>query len=273
MGGKEPFPGGNEIDAEVHVSSRFLLISIVLLSASGCGKKGPLLYPDMLVPTAVSALTASQSGTSVKIAFELPNKDLAGRPLRDLAGATVFKRVESSLQQPDCPACTDDFRIFRKVYLDLPDTTQIYGNKMVLLDGETRENTAYSYYVVPFARDNSVGASSAPVRVRVTLPPLPPVLQVLPAPTEIKLEFVTIPPEEGSLVGYNVYRWVKGEPMPYLPLNNEPLEDSVYVDSGLERKVTYHYVVRTVVRMPWGGIAESGASNEAEGALKEEEER
>lgn len=253
------------------MSSRLLLISIVLLSASGCGKKGPLLYPDMLVPAPVTALTASQSGTNVKIAFELPGKDLAGRQIRDLAGATVFKRVESSLQQPDCPACTDDFRLFRKIYLDLPDTTQIYGNKMVLLDGETRGNTAYSYYVVPFVRDNSVGANSAPVRVRVTMPPLPPVLQVLPSPTEIKLEFVALAPEEGSLVGYNVYRSAKDEPMPYLPLNNEPLKDTVYVDSGLERKVTYRYVVRLVVRMPWGGIAESGASNEAEGALAEEE--
>ena len=255
------------------MSGRLLLISIVLLLVSGCGKKGPLLYPDMLVPAAVSALTASQNGENVKIAFQLPDKDLAGRTIKDLAGATVFKRVESSLQQPDCPACTDDFRLFLKIYLDLPGTTQIYGKKVVLLDGETRGNTAYSYYVVPFVRDNTVGASSAPVRVRVTQPPLPPVLQVLPAPTEIKLEFVALAPEEGSLVGYNVYRSAKDEPMPYLPLNNAPLTDTVYVDSGLERKVSYHYVVRAVVRMPWGGIAESGGSNEEEGALVDEEER
>src|SRR6266571_5289579 len=111
------------------MNGRFLLIAIVLLLGSGCGKKGPLLYPDMLVPAAVSALTASQSGATVKISFDLPGKDLAGRPLRDLAGVTVFKRVESSVQQPDCPACTDDFRLFRKLYLDLPDAAQIYGNK------------------------------------------------------------------------------------------------------------------------------------------------
>jgi predicted small lipoprotein YifL len=255
------------------VNGRLLLISIVLLLASGCGKKGPLLYPDMLIPAAVSALTASQSGENVKIAFELPDKDLAGRTLRDLSGVTVYKRVESSLQQPDCPACTDDFRLFRKVYLDLPDTTRIYGNKVVLLDGETRRDTAYSYYVVPFVRDNSAGASSAPVRVRVTPPPLPPVLRVLPAPTEIRLEFVAPAPGEGSLAGYNVYRSAKDEPMPYLPLNKEPLADTFYVDSGLDRKVTYRYVVRAVVRMPWGGIAESGASNEGQGVLEEEEYR
>ena len=59
--------------------------------------------------------------------------------------------------------------------------------------------------------------------------------------------------------------------MPYLPLNTTPLSGTVYVDSGLERKVTYHYVVRAVVRMPWGGIAESGASNEADGVLAEDE--
>ena len=255
------------------MSGRLLLISIVLLLVSGCGKKGPLLYPDMLVPAAVSALTASQNGENVKIAFQLPDKDLAGRTIKDLAGATVFKRVESSLQQPDCPACTDDFRLFLKIYLDLPGTTQIYGKKVVLLDGETRGNTAYSYYVVPFVRDNTVGASSAPVRVRVTQPPLPPVLRVLPAPTEIRLEFTAPAPMEGSLAGYNVYRSAKDVPMPYLPLNKEPLADTFYVDSGLERKVTYRYAVRAVVRMPWGGIAESGASNEGQGVLEEGEER
>jgi hypothetical protein len=81
---------------------------------------------------------------------------------------------------------------------------------------------------------------------------------------------VALSPEEGSFVGYNIYRSVKNETMPYLPLNNEPLKDTVYVDSGLERKVTYRYVVRSVVRMPWGGTTESGASNEAEGALAED---
>lgn len=253
------------------MGGRFLLVFVVLLLVAGCGKKGPLLYPDMLIPAAVSDLTASQSGPSVKLAFVLPDKDLAGRSLRDLAGVTIFKRVESSLQQPDCPACTADFSLLRKLYLDLPDAAQIYGSKVVLLDSETRRDAAYSYYVVPFARDNSTGANSAPVRVRMTLPPLPPVLQILPAPTEIKLEFVAIPPEEGRLVGYNVYRSAGGESISYLPLNKEPLMETVYVDSGLERKVVYHYVVRAVVRMPWGGIAESGASNEEQGTLKEEE--
>lgn len=250
---------------------RFLMMFVVFSLVAGCGKKGPLLYPDMLVPAAVSGLTASQSGANVKLAFVLPDKDMAGRSLRDLAGVTIFKRVESSLQQPDCPACTDDFRLFRKLYLDLPDAAQIFGNRVVVLDSETRRDTAYSYYVAPFAKDNSVGASSAPVRVRVTLQPLPPVLQLLPAPTEIKLEFVAIPPEEGKLVGYNVYRSAGDEPMPYLPLNKEPLAENAYVDSGLERKVSYRYAVRTVVRMPWGDIAESGASNEEQGVLEEAE--
>ena len=253
------------------MNDRFFLIVMVLLSVSGCGKKGPLLYPDMLVPAAVSSLTAIQSGENVKIAFELPEKDLAGRTIRDLAGVTVFKRAESSLQQPDCPTCTDDFHLFRKIYLDLPDTTQIYGKKVVLLDGETSLNAAYSYYVTPFVRDNTTGASSAQVRVRVTQPLFPPVLQALSAPTEIKLEFVAPAPEEGNLVGYNVYRHAKDEPMSYLPLNKEPLADNVYVDSGLEPKETYFYVVRAVVRMPWGGMAESMPSNEAEGALAEGE--
>ena len=48
------------------MSDRFLLIVIVLLFVSGCGKKGPLLYPDMLVPAAVSTLTAARAAEASK---------------------------------------------------------------------------------------------------------------------------------------------------------------------------------------------------------------
>lgn len=38
----------------------------VVFALTACGKKGALIYPDMLVPAAPSAVSAQQSGTTMK---------------------------------------------------------------------------------------------------------------------------------------------------------------------------------------------------------------
>jgi hypothetical protein len=101
--------------------------------------------------------------------------------------------------------------------------------------------------------------------------PLPPVLQAVSQPTEIQLEFAGLPSGEGIINGYNVYRTLKGNDFPLLPLNREPLSGNRFVDVGLERGTSYLYGVRTVVRLPSGSRVESGLSNQAEGRLKDDE--
>jgi hypothetical protein len=101
--------------------------------------------------------------------------------------------------------------------------------------------------------------------------PLPPVLQSISQPTEIQLEFAGLPPGEGVIAGYNVYRALKGDSFPFQPLNRELLAGKSFTDVGLERRTTYVYGVRTVVRLPSGGRVESGMSNAVEGKLKDDE--
>lgn len=244
----------------------------VAIALNGCGKKGPLIYPDMLVPAAPSAVSAQQSGNSIKLSFVLPSRDLAGRNFAGLAGVTILKRDEPAGQSPGCSACTTDFSLFRKLNLDpLSPDTRRYGNLLVLLDGDVQTGRTYSYRVSAVASDNQEGALSAPVSADVVAAPLPPVLQSISQPTEIQLEFVGLPSGEGVLAGYNVYRTLKGEAFPLVPLNREPLAGTRFTDVGLERGTSYVYGVRTVVRLPSGGRVESGLSNEAEGRLKDDE--
>ena len=100
----------------------------VALAVTACGKKGPLLYPDMLVPAAPSDVSAQQSGNSMKLSFVLPSKDLAGRNFAGLSGVTIVKRDEAAGQIPGCSSCTTDFSLFRKLNLDpLPPGIQRYG--------------------------------------------------------------------------------------------------------------------------------------------------
>jgi predicted small lipoprotein YifL len=244
----------------------------VVFSITACGKKGPLIYPDMLVPTAPSDVSVQQSGNAVKLSFFLPSKDLAGRNFTGLNGVKILKRDEPAGQTPGCSSCTADFTLFRKLNLDLlPPDTRRYGSLLVLLDGDVQAGRAYTYRVSVVTKDNQEGVLSAPAGTVMVQALLPPVLQVISQPTEIQLEFSGLPPLVGAISGYNVYRTLKGETFPPLSLNRDPLTGNRFTDVGLERGTSYLYGIRTVVRLPSGVRVESSLSNEVEGKLKDDE--
>jgi predicted small lipoprotein YifL len=251
---------------------KFAWLLFVVFAISACGKKGPLIYPDMLAPAAPSDVSVRQFGNSIKLSFVIPSKDLAGRNFTGLTGVKILKRDEPGGQTPGCSSCAADFLLFRKLNLEpLSPEARRYGNHLMLLDADVQTGRTYTYRVSAVTKDNQEGALSAPIAAVMVAVPMPPVLQVFSQPTEIQLEFVGLPPREGVILGYNVYRTIKGEVFPLQPLNSEPLAGNRFVDAGLERGTSYGYGVRTVVRLPSGGRAESSLSNEVEGRLKDDE--
>lgn len=251
---------------------RSALIVGFSLMATACGRKGALIYPDMLVPAAPAAVTAQQSGSSVKLQFALPDKDRAGRSLQGVAGVRISKRAAETDQRDVCRSCMADYRLFRTLYLEhLPSTTQRFGSRLVVLDSDVSAGNTYSYSIVPFTADGVDGTSSPAVDVRMA-PPLPaPVLKIESLPTEVKIQ-ISIPPLiAGRLLGYNLYRSSGAAARSYQPLNREPLQGNEYVDGALERGVKYRYSARTLIMQASGGIAESVESDWVEGMLKDEE--
>lgn len=252
------------------VAGMFLALTLCL---AACGKRGPLIYPDMLNPAQPSAVSVHQTGQALKLSFELPTRDRAGRGIGNLAGVMIHKRASTSGQAPGCSACTADFSLFRRLFTDAPLTdgaVQRYGGRVLLLDSDVRVGDDYTYTVTPFTRDNIEGQASAPVRAGMVQPPPPPALKAHSEPTEIQLSFSAPPPGLGHLVGFNLYRAVQGQALPFLPLNREPLVGKEYVDIGLARNTGYVYVVRSVVMMPNGEFVESGSSNEVTAQLANE---
>src|SRR5512133_869330 len=243
----------------------FAVLMFFALIVTGCGKKGHLVYPEMLVPAAPSNVAAQQFGDSMKLSFVLPSKDRAGRSLATLVGVRILKRDEPAAQKPGCSACTDDFSLFRKLNLDLlPSGVMRYGNLLVLLDADVQPGRVYTYRVTAVDRDGQEGISAAPVTAEMLPTPLPPVLQAISHPTEIQLEIVGLPPRDGVIIGYNIYRSQKGVPFSFVPLNLETVTGNRFVDTGLERGVTYLYGARTVVKSLSGSRVESSLSNEVE---------
>jgi predicted small lipoprotein YifL len=254
------------------LSVRFLLIAGLLLTTTACGKKGPLVYPDMLLPAAPAAVTAQQSGAAVKLQFAIPDKDRAGRPLRDVAGLKISRRVADAYQKDICRSCLADYRLFRTLYLDhLPVDTQRFTNQLVLLDGDVAAGNLYSYRIVSFTADGVDGASSSTASVRVAAPLPAPVLKAESLPTEVKLQFSSQPTKSGSLLGYNLYRRSAAAARSHQALNREPLKGSEYVDAALERGVQYLYSTRALIVLESGDVMESTESNEVVGMLKDDE--
>ncbi|MDD2899382.1 MAG: hypothetical protein PHI31_11790 [Desulfuromonadaceae bacterium] len=246
-----------------------LVISMSLL-AVGCGRKGALIYPDMLVPAAPSSVAAHQSGSSVKLQFALPSKDRAGRPMKGVAGVKISKRALDGSQQEVCRLCMTGYQLFRTVYLDhLPGDTQRFGERLILIDNDVAAGNNYSYSLVPFTAEGIDGAVSA-ADVRVVAPVPAPAVRIESFPTEVRL-LLSSQYRGGHLLGYNVYRSTVAGTRSYQPLNKDPLKGDEYVDSALERGVRYRYTARSVFVQETGGTAESAESRELEGMLKDDE--
>jgi len=242
----------------------FLVALIMTLTA--CGKKGPLIYPDMLIPASPTAVVARQTGQVIKLSFVLPQSDRAGRSLKNLGGVIIFKRTSTAGQGPSCNACTEDFVLFRKLYVEpvpLEPGVQRFGSMIVLVDSDVRVGDEYSYIVKPFMKDDGDGQPSLPVTTAIIAPFQAPELKAVPDPIEIQLFFSGAPVAgKGTLVGYNLYRAAKGDVLPYVPLNKEPIIGESFVDSGVDRTVSYAYAARAVVKMPGGALVESELSNQ-----------
>lgn len=249
---------------------RRLALLAMVVAAAGCGKKGALIYPDMLVPAAPGKVVAEQSGTAIRLAIDVPDKDRAGRKLLDLSGIRVWRRDAAPTIDPTCRACQSDYRLFRRIFLDAPESAQRVANRLVLFDSDIVEGRSYTYLVKAFTREGVDGAPAASSVVIPLAPVPPPQLQLSAAPTELVLEFSGAPSADATMLGYNLYRSVKGEPYSYLPLNRQPVTGLRFNDSGLARGVTYRYVARMVVERS-GTKFEGLASNEVEGAMLDDE--
>ena len=182
-----------------------VVLMLMSLAVTACGKKGALIYPEMLVPAAPSAVVAQQSGNSLKLSFVLPSKDRAGQNRAAPSGVTILRRDEAAGQNPGCSACTEDFSSFRNFTLDLlPDGIQRNGNRVVLIDGDVSSGRKYSYRVNTVTKDDLAGAPSLSNTAVMLPPPLPPLLQAISQPTEVRLEFFGQLPLEGTIAGYQV---------------------------------------------------------------------
>ena len=244
------------------------MVSLLLLSLVGCGKKGALIPPEALVPAPIGNLAVTQQGNYFRLSWSAPSKEVGGARLKDLAGFLLFRRVLLPANQ-DCDECQGAYAERARIDLDYPGEIRRSGDLYLFDDHDLKLGESYQYKVRSFTKEGAQSRDSNRAHRGAVTPPLPPVLEALSSSAGVVLAFVALPPEQGKLVGYNVYRGKSDQPLPLFPLNPKPVTGNNYEDKALLVGVHYSYAVRTVAEMPNGETVESAPSNLADGTMLE----
>jgi predicted small lipoprotein YifL len=228
----------------------------VVLFTSGCGKKGPLIYPDMLIAQPPQHLSVEQVGSALRLSFDVPAKDLAGRKLEDLEAIQVARRV---YQNKECTSCLDPYHELQRIVPSSPAPAQRQGNRIIWTDSDVRTGKRYQYRLNTVQTGGVTSSPSTTGLATVQPPPEPPVLKARPGfGGLIVLEVAGKVPEETTLVGYTIYR-TEGAAVPQL-LATLVAGQNRYEDQEVQRGTVYRYTASIAVKRDDGLVAVSEPS-------------
>lgn len=235
-----------------------LLLLTVALLISGCGKKGPMLYPDMLIAQPPQQISLEQSGSVMRLSFDLPTKDLAGRKLEDLEAFQIARRVYRS---NECVSCQDQYQELLKIDLEVPAPAQRQGNRISWIDSDVRTGERYQYRIKTVQKDGVVGSVAATMLVSLQSPPAAPVVKARAVfGGLIVLELEGRPAQDSSLVGYRLYR--ADGTVSIQMISSLAAGTSRYEDQAVQKGIVYRYGAKMVVKRGDGVIAESELSEQ-----------
>ncbi len=248
---------------------RILLMAVMALLLVGCGRKGPLVPPEAMVPAPIADLRVEQQGERISVSWSQPGREEGGGPLKDLAGFRVFRR-EVLPPGEDCEECPTAYRLIRTVDPEYLEDVVRVGNAYTFVDRGLETGKTYQYKVVAFKTDGSESKQSNLARRKKVVPPLPPVIQATSTPTSVILRWQPVAmAKNASLLGYQIYRKKAGTPSAQ-PLTGKPIQETSFEDLHLEQGGSYEYTIRTVARVD-GEAVESEPSGAVTGRLTEPE--
>lgn len=219
-----------------YACSFLILLSIL----AGCGRKGALLPPEALVPAAVQDLKVQQSGNEFRLTWSAPDREKGGRPLRDLSGFRLYKRIIAG-DGSDCSECPDAWNLLASVDAANPQGAGRSGPVFTHFDREIPSGQTSQYRLVAFSNSGGVSPpATSPLRkFRSPLPP--PALKAAALPASIRLDFAYPADGQNRVAGFNVYRRQDKKTAPLLPVNPLPIKETVWEDMQVAFGQSYSY--------------------------------
>lgn len=228
-----------------------------MLVTAGCGKKGPLLYPDSLIAQPPQYATVMQRGAALKLTFAPPRKDLAGRPLQDVEAVRVLRRV---CRVKDCSGCQEPYLPLQRIALAYPGVLEQEEGRFSWLDSDVHPGETFQYRLQAEQKDGVIGAAvdTAPALVGAMVPP-PRVTASAAFGGVIRIVLGGEVPQGTVLVGYRLLRAAGQEALQ--PLVSLLAGTDRYEDQAVQVGGVYRYAARLVVKRSDGLLVESDLSS------------
>ncbi len=138
----------------------WLLVLMLVVSASACGKKGDPRAPELATPKLITNLAARPAADRVALTWNRPTEYVDGSELKDLASFVIFRK-EISKSCLDCPV---PYRQLTTVNVE--DREKFVRLKQYRFDDrEVRTNTIYRYRVASQLFDGSLSGPSNEVEI------------------------------------------------------------------------------------------------------------
>jgi len=139
---------------------RLLILVMLMVMTTGCGKKGDLRAPELAAPKPITNLTARMQGSAIALTWSRPTEYIDGKEMKDLASFVVFRK-EISQSCLDCPV---PYR--QLTTLNVEDRERFVKQKQYRYDDEeVQAKSIYRYRVVSQLFDGSLSAPSNEVEI------------------------------------------------------------------------------------------------------------
>lgn len=137
-----------------------LLVAMVALAGTACGKKGNPIAPELAAPKTITNLTARSDPKSVILTWSRPTEYVGGASLKDLASFVIFRKEVSS----SCPDCPVPYRQLTTVNVE--DQQRFSQQKQYRYDDqEVQPKAIYRYRISSQLLDGSLSAPSNEVEI------------------------------------------------------------------------------------------------------------
>ncbi len=229
--------------------SSLIMLTVLVLSAVGCGKKGPPLPPLRDVPAATTDLALSQQGRHILFEMTYPATTVSGMALGGVDSVQLYLLTKPAGEGPPPTADATEMKADSEILLTLRGTdlqSSIVGDRiqlrLPLQDPLPEEATANI-----FAVRTTKGVEESVFSNRVTLvpqePPAPPSdLTANPKAAGIELSWNS----SVAAQAFDVFRRFATERGYGEPIARVPGDQNNYFDRKVKYGEQYIYTVRTV---------------------------
>jgi hypothetical protein len=150
--------------------------------AAGCGVKGALVPPDVLVPKAIKDLQGTVKEGTFELTWSVPKANV--NPKASLTGSTTVDLVQFRVLRREetggCPECPGKFKVRAELDLRTPKGYVLEKDTATWVDKDLKEGVIYMYRVIGV---NHWGYPSDPSNeVMIKWAAAPPPVPEAPAP-------------------------------------------------------------------------------------------